>query len=221
MDFAILGPDIVRHGVNPSTALIVSGDCAILGPASGPSEEVDPISRLFLGLGKIIAARRVATQDRVMDPRPPAAIETFGVLQAFTLDQTDDRDEYELIWAPLAADIDQYAIDPLRANVEDLDQRSRRFIAGETQAVLAINPRASVEERMESLDTYLRVKGFTVEQSSGGFRDFIAGAFVGMDGKRINLPTATDPSFPDSWITPTLVDPVEHGGSRRSWNIIW
>ena len=221
----ILGPNTISNGLDTETAFVsFSGEgCAILGPVEGPSTEVDPIARLFVVLGKIIAARRVVTQDRVTDPRPPAAVETFGALQSVVLGYKDSspHDEFELVWAPLARQIERTAIGPLTANVADLDQRTRRFIAAETHAILALDPRATVEQRMESIDTYLRVKGYTVEQTAGGFRDFIAGSFKDTEGRRVNLPTSTDPSFPDSWITPVPVDPQGHGGSRRQWNIIW
>jgi hypothetical protein len=221
----LLGPDAVTHGMDPATAIIgfSGGDMAILGPAVGPSTYVDPISHLFVVLGKLLAVRRVLSPSQPntvdFDTSTPHPVNEFGAVQEAILD-FDRTAEFDVIWKPLAQSIQRNAIDPLQRQAGDLDQRTRRFIAGETHAVLALDPTASVEERMASLDTYLRDRAYTVERSSDGFRDFIARSFSTPDGKRIDLPTSTNPSFPDSWITPVPVDPQAHGGSRREWAIL-
>lgn len=220
----VLGPNTIANGTDPETVLMVSGDTCILGPSEGPTKEVDPLSHIFLLLGKIISARRVCTQDRVMNLRPPAAIETLGGLQAVITEyskEDDTGDEWELVWQPLAENIEQSGVDPLARHVADIDRRLTRLFVSETQAILALDPNLTLEQRVEAVDLYLRMKGFTVEASSGGFRDFIATAFQDTCGRRINLPTSTNPSFPDSWITPEVVDAAAHGGSRREWSLIW
>jgi hypothetical protein len=220
----ILGPNVVENGMNSDTAIMGFGDgMACLGPAVGPSTAVDLIARLFVTLGKLISVRRVLTpvEPGVTDFGQSGAhpIKQYGAIQEAVIG-FDAPGEFELVWRPLVASIQQHAIDPLERQAADLDQRTRRFIAAETQTVLALDPSASVEERMGSLDEYLKLKGFTVEAANYGFHDFIARSFRGHDGIRIDLPTSSNPSFPDSWITPTPIDPHLHGGSRREWAIL-
>lgn len=226
MSQAFLGPSIIEHGVNPETSLIgfSAGGMAMLGPARGPSDEVEPIDNFFIVLGKLISARRS------VDPLLPGAaighvpaehpIQRYGVLQDTVLGYSRDA-AFDIVWQPLAQKITTDVLDPLRHQTADLDYRTRRFVAAETHAVLAIDPTATVEERMAALQSYLLRRGYTVEAKSGGFRDFIASSFSGPDGERISLPDSSDPSFPDAWITPDLVSPMTPGGSRRTWSIVW
>ena len=212
---AVLGPSVIEHGVNPDTAMVgFDGGMGMLGPARGPTDEVDPVARLFVLLGKLVHCRRI------LEPGQPGVdrrLNQFGALQTVVLGY--DRDAvFDVVWKPLANSIRQDAVESINRAVDDLDQRTRRFVASETHTLLGFDPAASVEQRMASLDLYLRMKGYTLEANSDGFRNFIAGSFVGPDGKRISMPTSDKPTFPDAWITP---ERVESGPTRREWNIIF
>lgn len=220
----ILGPGTITHGLNPATALMGSGDVAYLGPSVGPSTEVDPISRLFVLLGKLISVRRVASpvEPGVVDfsSHPEHPLGQFGAVTEAVLG-FESGGEFDVVWRPLVNQVRRDAVASLGHLTTDIDHRTRRFIAAETHAVLALDPTASVEERMESVDAYLRQRGYTVEQTSGGFRDFIARSFTDSQGHPIHLPTSTNPSFPDSWITSDQINAADHGGTRRGWHIIF
>lgn len=215
----VLGPGVVEHGLDPTTAIIGCGDMGYLGPSVGPSAAVDPAAHIFVVLGKLISLRRVIAKDRI-GQFPPTAIETFGALQEAALSFVDSTEIKELIWRPVAHAIQHTAIDPLRYQADDTDYRIRRFMASDTGTIIGIDPAATVEQRMEALTNYMHMRGLTVEASLNGFRDFVARLFTDNAGRRVNLPTSTDPSFPDSWITPEQVDPSTNGGSRR-WQLIW
>ncbi|MEM6560036.1 MAG: hypothetical protein AAF656_00415 [Planctomycetota bacterium] len=218
-----LGPNVIRHGINPDRGLIVSGDCAMLGPAVGPSSEVDPISRVFVLLGKILHTRRVIAGKA---DGQPAAVEQLGALQHVMLDYGSDardegrRDEWEVVWQPMADAVKQQVIESARSFEQDLKTRATHLLVHETKGILALDPTASLEERVASLRAYLLHNGYTVEAASDGFADFLGLNFRDPKGRPIQLPTSADPSFPDKWITPEQVDPAAHGGSRREWNLI-
>lgn len=222
---AILGPNTIENGVNPDTAIMGFGDgMALLGPAHGPSNEVDPIAKFFLLLGKIISVRRL------LDPCPPGVQDWRGpaehpVRQYEAFQHTflgfNEGEEFEVVWKPLADSIDRDLLQPIARQTAVLDYRTRRFFADETHAIFALDPTASVEQRMQALDQYLLAGGLTVEANSEGFHDFIKAFCTDQDGRRIDLPTSTNPSFPDKWITPDAVNPADYGGSRREWSLIW
>lgn len=81
----VLGPNIVRDGLDPATSLIASGSMAMLGPnAPADPGPPDPIHRIFLLTGKILAVRRVIMPERPGGPSE-LAIETLERLQVATL----------------------------------------------------------------------------------------------------------------------------------------
>ena len=78
----LVGPGVIMRGLSPNTAICGFGDFGYLGPSVGlPPVQVDPVSKIFLLVGKILAIRRMIVSDV---PTPPAG--PTNTLSSLTVD---------------------------------------------------------------------------------------------------------------------------------------
>lgn len=202
----ILGPAIVSK-LNPQTALLPSRGQAMLGPAVGGSGEVDPISRVFLLCGKLIALERVLGSQPGGD-NLTQQLKGFvmGVVDTASRGRPDSFDEFTAIWEP-GVEFMQWELERIKSDIERVRQSVMDVFSLEVPRLLGTDPTEDLAVKVERVVTYMQSKGLTVGPGTGGLREYLARAFRDHNNLPIAFPTAPNPTFPDGWITPDVVTP--------------
>lgn len=218
----LIGPNAVKNGMSPATALIGCRGMALLGPAEGPGPgEVDPIARIFLIIGKLLAVRRAIHPEYRNVQTPESQILQLEHVQMAMLDEgasgrPDEYPEYEVVYQPLA-DLTEQQVQGMNQMAEQADSAVVRVMGAESARILGLDPNLKLEEKVQAVIDYMGQAGLTVHAQKRGFRDYLMKMFRDASGLPAAFPSSTDPVFPDTWITPEVVVPE---GRSRSWIIL-
>ena len=216
----VLGPKVIKDGLTPDTALVPCRGIALLGPVDPTPEDLDPIARIFVILGKIMAIRRVVMPDSPTAPQECIITELEGVQMAAIDQATDGSAEdfgpWEVVYDPLSKSIEQDIVE-LKDMKTMASQAVTRLFDLESARILGLSPNLPIEAKVQAVVDYMNVNALFVEAQTDGMRDYLMRVFTDAESIPVAFPSSIYPSFPDSWITPDVITPVNPG---RTWLII-
>jgi hypothetical protein len=217
----VLGPSVIRNGLSPETAIFGSGDMAVLGPALGQASGLDPISRIFLLVGKILAVRRVIKDEAGVQPN---LINRFKAGHVALIDQvvdgsSDETDLYQVLWETIGNQL-QYLDVELNSMTGSADDAARGVVHRESALILGLDPLMPLPKRVDAVIEYMRERDLNLADADYGLRDYLMAVLRDSEGIPAAFPASSEVvDFPDSWITPVPIQPS--AGGTRSWTILW
>jgi hypothetical protein len=218
----VIGPGLVTMGLSPNTALCGFGDFGYLGPVVQQTIVVDPVSKLFLLVGKILAIRRVLENESItaqgIDFSTNLQNAQMAMIQQEAGDGAAGFNAYEVVWQTQSNAVNNLTIQ-FDKMVSDADNAVRNVFQRETAVLISVDPNADLDVKVSSVIRYMQDRNLYVEDSDYGMRDYLMTILRDVDNIPAAFPaTADDPDFPDAWITPIPVDP---SAVSRTWNILW
>lgn len=192
----------------PSVMVIRSGDPVVVGWFDDDAVIEDhALTEFFKKLGKLIALRRLLLAE---SPEAPAGIEqAYRQWTSAFMDQlvSGEADEYAAY--TLARDgggrTATRLVSTLERHAKRLDKIGERMFVGQITPDLYLNPGDHVSVRMNQFAAYMRANEISVSDRPGGFGDYVAATYVGVDGQPIRLPTSGLPNVLDEWITSRVI----------------
>lgn len=108
-------------------------------------------------------------------------------------------------------------IDDMKQIGPAADLAVRRLVDMESARILGLDPALTLEAKVQAVIDYMNGQGLTVQAQQDGIRDYLMHLLNDAEGLPAAFPSSVSPCFPDSWITPEVLTPVNKG---RAWFVL-